>query len=47
MNAFIASLQRAGRDQDVKFDDKGEPSSVSVWAYKVTGGKIVADQEVK
>jgi branched-chain amino acid transport system substrate-binding protein len=31
----------------VKFDSKGEPSQVSVWAYKVTGGKIVPDQEIK
>ena len=26
---------------------KGEPAEVSVWAYKVEGGKIVPDQEVK
>ncbi|HEV7148536.1 MAG TPA: branched-chain amino acid ABC transporter substrate-binding protein [Pedococcus sp.] len=47
MNAFIASYSAQGVTKMVKFDDKGEPSSVSVWAYKVTGGKIVADQEVK
>jgi branched-chain amino acid transport system substrate-binding protein len=31
----------------IKWDAKGEPASVSVWAYKVEGGKIVPDQEIK
>jgi branched-chain amino acid transport system substrate-binding protein len=47
MNAFIASYSAQGVTKMVKFDAKGEPSSVSVWAYKVTGGKIVPDQEIK
>jgi branched-chain amino acid transport system substrate-binding protein len=47
MNSFIASYDQQGVTKEVKFDAKGEPASVSVWAYKVTGGKIVADQEIK
>lgn len=47
MNAFIKSYQKQGVTKNVKFDDKGEPAEVSVWAYKVTNGKIVADTEIK
>jgi branched-chain amino acid transport system substrate-binding protein len=47
MNAFIASYDQPGVTKTVKFDAKGEPADVHVWAYKVTGGKIVADQEIK
>jgi branched-chain amino acid transport system substrate-binding protein len=47
MTAFIGSYDQKGVTKQVKFDAKGEPASVSVWAYKVTGGKIVADQEIK
>ena len=47
MNAFIKSYDEKGVTKQVKFDDKGEPAEVSVWAYKVEGGKIVPDQEVK
>ena len=47
MNAFIGSYDEKGVTKQVKFDDKGEPAEVSVWAYKVEGGKIVPDQEVK
>lgn len=47
MNEFIKSYDKQGVTKKVKFDAKGEPAEVSVWAYKVTGGKIVADQEVK
>ncbi len=47
MNAFIGSYSKQGVTKMVKFDAKGEPAEVSVWAYKVTGGKIVADQEIK
>ena len=31
----------------IKFDANGEPAEISVWAYKVAGGKIVPDQEIK
>ena len=47
MTAFIASYDKQGVTKRVKFDSKGEPEEVSVWAYKVTGGKIVPDQEIK
>ncbi len=47
MNAFIASYDKPGVTKQIKFDAKGEPASVSVWAYKVEGGKIVKDQEIK
>jgi branched-chain amino acid transport system substrate-binding protein len=47
MNSFIASYDKQGVTKKVKFDSKGEPAEVSVWAYKVTGGKIVPDQEIK
>lgn len=44
---FIASYNKQGVTKNIKFDAKGEPAEVSVWAYKVTGGKIVPDQEIK
>ncbi|MDF2145762.1 branched-chain amino acid ABC transporter substrate-binding protein [Knoellia sp. p5-6-4] len=47
MTAFIKSYDKAGVTKQVKFDEKGEPAEISVWAYKVEGGKIVPDQEVK
>ena len=47
MEAFIGSYDQKGVTKQVKFDDKGEPADVTVWAYKVEGGKIVPDQEIK
>jgi branched-chain amino acid transport system substrate-binding protein len=47
MLAFVKAYDKAGVTKQLKFSDKGEPSEVSVWAYKVEGGKIVPDQEVK
>jgi branched-chain amino acid transport system substrate-binding protein len=47
MTSFIGSYDQKGVTKQVKFDAKGEPANVSVWAYKVTGGKIVPDQEIK
>lgn len=44
--SYVKSYDKPGVTKQLKFDDKGEPSSVSVWAYKVDGGKIVADQEI-
>lgn len=44
---FIRSYDKQGVTKKIKFDDKGEPAEVSVWAYKVDGGKIVKDQEIK
>ena len=47
MSSFISSYDKQGVTKKVKFDSKGETAEVSVWAYKVTGGKIVPDQEIK
>jgi branched-chain amino acid transport system substrate-binding protein len=47
MKAFIGSYDQKGVTKQVKFDAKGEPAEVTVWAYKVEGGKIVKDQEIK
>jgi branched-chain amino acid transport system substrate-binding protein len=47
MKSFISSYDEKGVTKQVKFDAKGEPAEVTVWAYKVERGKIVADQEVK
>jgi branched-chain amino acid transport system substrate-binding protein len=44
---FVKSYDKPGVTKQLKFDAKGEPSNVSVWAYKVEGGKIVPDQEIK
>jgi len=44
---FVKSYDKPGVTKQLKFDDKGEPSQVTVWAYKVSGGKIVPDQEIK
>lgn len=44
---FIKNYDKQGVTKKIKFDDKGEPAEVSVWSYKVAGGKIVKDQEIK
>ncbi len=44
---FVKTFDQPGVTKQLKFDDKGEPANVSVWAYKVEGGKIVPDQEIK
>ena len=36
-----------GITKTVKFDETGEVENISVWAYKVEGGEIVADQEIE
>ncbi|WP_432515366.1 branched-chain amino acid ABC transporter substrate-binding protein [Kineococcus sp. SYSU DK001] len=45
--SYVKSYDAPGVTKQLKFDDKGEPSEISVWAYKVEGGQIVADQEIK
>ncbi len=45
--AYVKAYDKPGVTKQLKFDDKGEPTEVSVWAYKVKDGKIVPDQEVK
>jgi branched-chain amino acid transport system substrate-binding protein len=47
VTSFIASYDEKGVTKQIKFDEKGEPADVAVWAYKVTDGKIVSDQEIK
>lgn len=47
MTAFIGSYDKKGVTKQIKFDKNGEPANVTVWAYKVSGGKIVPDQEIK
>ncbi|WP_432545155.1 branched-chain amino acid ABC transporter substrate-binding protein [Kineococcus sp. SYSU DK002] len=44
---YVAGYDQPGVTKQLKFDDKGEPSEISVWAYKVEGGQIVADQEIE
>lgn len=45
--SYVASYDKPGVTKTLKFNDKGEPSEISVWAYKVAGGKIVPDMEIK
>jgi branched-chain amino acid transport system substrate-binding protein len=45
--SYVASYDKPGVTKTLKFNDKGEPSEVTIWAYKVEGGKIVPDQEIK
>lgn len=47
VNEFLKTYEKQGVTKVIKWDDKGEPAAVSVWAYKVEGGKIVPDQEIK
>lgn len=44
---FVASYNADGVTKHLSFDSKGEVTDISVWAYKVANGKIVADQEIK
>ncbi len=47
MLEFVKSYDKPGVTKQLKFDDHGEPSSVSVWAYKVQGGKFLSGEEIK
>jgi len=46
--AFVSAYDKDASTKRIKFDANGDvDASVTViWAYKVTGGKIVADQEI-
>jgi len=46
MLEFVAGYEGSGVTKEIAFDDKGEPTNVVVWAYKVQDGEIVADQEI-
>lgn len=47
LNTFVGSYSGKGITTTFKFQPDGEldPSAVAIWAYKVAGGKVVADQE--
>jgi branched-chain amino acid transport system substrate-binding protein len=47
MLAFVNDYDEAGVTKQLSFDETGEPSDVHVYAYKVEGGEIVSDQEIK
>jgi ABC-type branched-subunit amino acid transport system substrate-binding protein len=47
MLAFVNDYDEAGVTKQLSFDETGEPSEVSVYAYKVEGGEIVGDQEIE
>ena len=47
MVEFVAKYDKPGVTKQLKFDDHGEPSAVSVWAYKVEGGKFLSGEEIK
>ncbi len=47
MVEFVKAYDQPGVTKQLKFDEKGEVAEVTVWAYKVEGGKIVPDQEIK
>ena len=47
MLTFVNDYDKAGITKQLKFDDKGEPADVHVYAYKVDGGKIVPEGEIK
>jgi len=47
LNDFVTSYSGPGATKEIKFDAKGEVSDKVVWAYKVKGGEIVEDQEIK
>lgn len=47
MLEFVNDYDEPGVTKQITFNDEGEPSEVTVWAYKVENGEIVADQEIK
>ncbi|SCL61475.1 amino acid/amide ABC transporter substrate-binding protein, HAAT family (TC 3.A.1.4.-) [Micromonospora eburnea] len=46
---YVNGVTYEGVANTYKFTDKGEldPQYLKIWAYKVSGGEIVADQEIK
>ncbi|MEV4755616.1 branched-chain amino acid ABC transporter substrate-binding protein [Micromonospora sp. NPDC049559] len=49
LNDFVNKYEGEGVTTNFKFQPNGEldPKSVQIWAYKVQGGKIVADKEIE
>lgn len=46
MLAFVNEYDEPGITKQLKFDEKGEPTDVHVYAYVVKGGEITYDQEI-
>jgi branched-chain amino acid transport system substrate-binding protein len=47
LNDFVGSYSGEGITKSIKFDAQGEVSDKVIWAYKMKGGQIVEDQEIK
>lgn len=47
MLKFVNDYDEKGITKQLKFDDKGEPADVHVYAYTVKGGAIVPEGEIK
>lgn len=47
MLEFVNGYDEKGITKQLKFDDKGEPTDVHVYAYTVKDGAIVFDQEIE
>lgn len=47
LNEWINDYDAEGITKNISFDENGEPAEVSVWAYVVENGEIVADQEIQ
>ncbi|MBA3233738.1 MAG: branched-chain amino acid ABC transporter substrate-binding protein, partial [Propionibacteriales bacterium] len=44
---YVNNYDETGLTKQIKFDETGEVSEVIIYAFKVEGGKIVLDQEIK
>lgn len=44
---WINDYEGQGITKEITFDESGEPQNISVWAYTVENGEIVADQEIE
>ncbi|SDE98167.1 branched-chain amino acid transport system substrate-binding protein [Blastococcus fimeti] len=44
---WVNDFSGEGITKTITFDENGEPENISVWAYKVENGEIVADQEIE
>jgi branched-chain amino acid transport system substrate-binding protein len=47
MLEWVNGYEGDGITKPISFDESGEVAEISVWAYKVEGGEIVADQEIE
>ncbi len=49
VQAFVNDYDEKGLTKQIAFDDKGDVAeeNVVIWAYKVQGGKLVPEQEIK